>query len=72
MAYSTGLIPERWRPLYQLNPMVGVVDGFRWMIGSGVHLSGGGFAISLIALGLVLITGLYFFRRMEHSFADVV
>jgi len=72
VAYSTGLIPERWRPLYQLNPMAGVVNGFRWMIGSGAHLSASGFLISLTALAVLLTSGLYFFRRMEHSFADVV
>jgi len=72
VAYSTGLIPERWRALYQLNPMVAVVNGFRWMIGSGAHLSASGLAISLIALAVLLTAGLYFFRRMEHSFADVV
>jgi homopolymeric O-antigen transport system permease protein len=72
VAYSTGLIPERWRALYQLNPMAGVVNGFRWMIGSGAHLSASGLTISVTALAVLLTSGLYFFRRMEQSFADVV
>jgi lipopolysaccharide transport system permease protein len=72
VVYSGSLIPERWRPLYWLNPMAGVVDGFRWMIAPAAHTSVTGFAISVLALTVLLITGLYFFRRMERSFADVV
>jgi homopolymeric O-antigen transport system permease protein len=72
VAYSSGLVPARWRPLYALNPMVGVVDGFRWMVAPGAPVAGLGLAVSLGALTLLLTAGLYFFRRMERSFADVV
>jgi lipopolysaccharide transport system permease protein len=72
VVYSSRLIPERWRPLYGLNPMAGVVDGFRWMVSPVAPAPGLGLAVSIAAVGLLLITGLYFFRRVERSFADVV
>ena len=72
VAYSSGLIPERWRPLYALNPMAGVVEGFRWMVGARGAGFETGFAVSTAAVLLLLTGGLYFFRRMEWSFADVV
>jgi len=72
VVYSSGLIPERWRPLYRLNPMVGVVDGFRWMVAPVTHASGGELVISVAAVTILLTAGLCFFRRVERSFADVV
>jgi lipopolysaccharide transport system permease protein len=72
VVYSSGLIPERWRPLYRLNPMVGVVDGFRWMVAPVTHASGGELVISVAAVTILLTVGLCFFRRVERSFADVV
>jgi lipopolysaccharide transport system permease protein len=72
VAYSSGLVPARWRPLYALNPMVGVVDGFRWMVAPGAPVAELGLVVSLGALMLLLTAGLYFFKRMERSFADVV
>jgi lipopolysaccharide transport system permease protein len=72
VAYSSSLVPERWRPLYGLNPMAGVVDGFRWMIAPGAATLGSGFAASIAAVTILLSAGLYFFRRMERTFADVV
>ena len=72
VAYSSSLIPERWRPLYALNPMAGVVEGFRWMVGARGAGFGPGLALSTAAVLLLLTGGLYFFRRMERSFADVV
>ena len=72
VAYSGSLIPERWRPLYGLNPMVGVVDGFRWMIAPSAPFPATELAAGALAVALVLLTGLFVFRRMEQSFADVV
>jgi lipopolysaccharide transport system permease protein len=72
VAYSSSLVPERWRPLYGLNPMAGVVDGFRWMVAPGGSTLGAGLAASIAAVTILLSAGLYFFRRMERTFADVV
>jgi lipopolysaccharide transport system permease protein len=70
--YPSSLVPERWRSVYALNPMVGVVDGFRWaLLGTGTLPTA---AVAASALGalLILITGAFFFRRVEKSFADIV
>jgi lipopolysaccharide transport system permease protein len=72
VAYSSSLIPDRWRLLYGLNPMAGVVDGFRWMVSPTAHAPGSGLAVSIATVGVLLTGGLYFFRRMERTFADVV
>ena len=72
IAYPSSLVPEAWRALYGLNPMVGVVEGFRWALlgqGQGPSLV---LAISVLTVAGVLISGLYYFRRMEDTFADVV
>jgi len=72
VAYSSGLIPERWRPLYGLNPMAGVVDGFRWAIAPNATVAPPTLGPSVLAVAVFLLLGLYFFRRMERSFADVI
>ena len=72
VAYSSSLIPERWRLLSGLNPMAGVVDGFRWMVAPTAHAPGSGLAVSIATVAVLLTGGLYFFRRMERTFADVV
>jgi lipopolysaccharide transport system permease protein len=72
VAYSTSLVPDRWRALYALNPMVAVVDGFRWMVAPDSHFPWWEVTVAVGAIALVLVTGLYFFRRMERIFADVV
>jgi lipopolysaccharide transport system permease protein len=72
IAYPASLVPERWRMLYALNPMVGVVDGFRWaLIGTPDTLHPSAF-ISIGVVGVLLIGGLLYFRRMERTFADEV
>jgi lipopolysaccharide transport system permease protein len=72
IAYPSSLVPVRWRPLFGLNPMAGVVEGFRWsLLGSGEGL-GPMFAVSVLIVLLLLITGLLYFRHMERVFADVV
>ena len=72
VVYSSTLVPERWRPLLGLNPMATVVDGFRWMIAPTASFPVRGLAISITVVAVLLVTGLYFFRRVERSFADVV
>jgi lipopolysaccharide transport system permease protein len=71
VAYSSSLIPEKWRVLYGLNPMTGVVEGFRWaLLGKGEV--GGLLWVSVCIILLLLITGLAYFKRMEATFADVI
>ena len=72
VVYSSSLVPERWRPFFGLNPMAGVVDGFRWMIVSHAPAPSAGIAVSIAAVTVLLTAGLYYFRRVERSFADVV
>ena len=72
VAYPSSLVPEGWRPVYGINPMVGVVEGFRWaLLGSGGGL-GPMFMVSILIVLLLLVTGLLYFRRVERMLADVV
>jgi lipopolysaccharide transport system permease protein len=71
VAYSSSLVPERWRAWYGLNPMAGVVEGFRWAL-LGKEPPASLLAVSAVVVVLLLIGGLYYFRRMEKTFADVV
>jgi len=72
VAYSSSLVPERWRALYGLNPMAGVVEGFRWaLLGTG-QTPGPMLAVSVAVVLLLLVSGAFYFRRMEKTFADVV
>jgi lipopolysaccharide transport system permease protein len=72
IVYPLSMVPERWRDLYSLNPMVGIIDGFRWaLLGKGTpDLFALGVAAVVIVCGLA--GGLVFFRRAERSFADVI
>lgn len=72
VAYPTTLLPERWRALYGLNPMAGVVEGFRWALLGTEGVPGLMLVISALVVMLVLVSGLFYFRRMEKTFADVV
>ena len=72
IAYSSELIPEKWRWLYSLNPMTGVVEGFRWAILGRSNLDPFSLGISAVVVVALLIGGLYYFKRMEASFADVI
>ena len=71
VAYPSSLIPEPWRALYGLNPMAGVVEGFRWaLLGTG-NAPGPLLAVSVLAALTVFVSGMFYFRRMERTFADV-
>ena len=72
IAYPSTIVPERWRALYGLNPMAGVVEGFRWALLGKAEGPGPMLVVSVAAVILLLIGGLYYFRRMERTFADVV
>jgi lipopolysaccharide transport system permease protein len=72
VAYSSSLVPLRWRALYGLNPMAGVVEGFRWSLLGGSEAPGPMLAVSVSMVVLLFIGGLYYFRRMEAEFADVI
>jgi lipopolysaccharide transport system permease protein len=72
IAYPSSLLAEPWRTLYGLNPMVGVVEGFRWALLEVATAPGPVVGVSaLVTLGL-LVSGAYYFRRMEKTFADIV
>lgn len=73
VGFSSSIVPEQWRLLYSINPMVSVIDGFRWAIVGGeskIYLPG--FFLSSTMVVVVLVTGLVHFRRTEKYFADIV
>jgi lipopolysaccharide transport system permease protein len=73
VGFSSNIVPERWRFLYSLNPIVGVIDGFRWAIlGGESTLYLPGFFLSLGLVFFLLVTGVWYFRKMERTFADVI
>jgi lipopolysaccharide transport system permease protein len=72
VAYPTSLVPEAWRPLYALNPMVGVIDAFRWAFVGGGTPPLLTVAVSVTIVAMLLTGGLLYFRRMERTFADVI
>ena len=74
VGFSIDVIPKEWRLVYSLNPMVGVIDGFRWALcrgGTGAFYMPG-FVLSLIVILLFLVLGIWYFRRTEKGFADVI
>lgn len=71
VAYPSSLVPEYWRVFYGLNPMVGVVEGFRWALLGKATNPGPLLAVSLGTVILLFISGLFYFRRVEKNFADV-
>ncbi len=72
IAYPSSLLAEKWRIIYALNPMVGVVDGFRWALLDTETMPGPTLLASSSATLVLLVAGLLYFRRMERTFADVV
>ena len=73
VGFSTNVVPEQWKLLYCLNPMVGVIDGFRWCIlGGKFVLYWPGFALSIGVALLFFLSGIWFFRKTEKMFADYI
>ena len=73
VGFLSSIVPEKYQLIYSLNPMVGVIDGFRWcLLGGKVPPNWTGFWISVVIVTVLLITGAYYFRRMESEFADVI
>ena len=72
IAYPSSLLHEPWRTLYGINPMVGVVEGFRWALLGSSHAPGPFILVSTTAALFILISGAFYFRRMEKNFADLV
>ncbi len=72
IVYASSMVPARFRALYSLNPLVGVVDGFRWAVLGQSAPDWNMLAISSSVVLLLLVTGLYYFRRVEQTFADII
>jgi lipopolysaccharide transport system permease protein len=72
VAYPVSVVPEGWRLLYGLNPMAGVIEGFRWALLGTASPDIGVMAVSLLAVLGLLVGGLLFFHRLEQTFADVI
>jgi lipopolysaccharide transport system permease protein len=72
VTYPSSLVPETWRALYGLNPLAGVIEGFRWALLGTQTAPGPMTAVSALAALLLLLSGAFYFRRMEKTFADVV
>jgi len=72
VVYSSTMIPEQWQMLYSINPMVGVINGFRWALLGAPSPIGMGLLISTIVAIILLASGLVYFRRMERTFADTI
>ncbi len=73
VGFSSSIVPEKWRMLYSLNPMVGVIDGFRWAISGGATaFPRDSLLLSLITTAIVLASGIWYFRKTERTFADVI
>ncbi|MBN1764191.1 MAG: ABC transporter permease [Sedimentisphaerales bacterium] len=73
VGFSSALVPDAWRLIYSLNPMVGVIDGFRWaLLGNQIVLYIPGFILSIVLSMILFISGIWFFRKTERSFADII
>ncbi|MEJ2263536.1 MAG: ABC transporter permease [Anaerolineales bacterium] len=72
VVYSSTEVPDKWRLIYALNPMTGVVEGFRWALLNTESAPGPMVAVSAVIAVVILISGMFYFRRMERTFADMV
>lgn len=73
VGFSSSIVPEQWRLLYSINPMVGVIDGFRWAIlGGASKIYWPGFLLSLVLVAAIFVSGVIYFRKTEKTFVDVI
>jgi lipopolysaccharide transport system permease protein len=73
VGFMSSVVPAEYKTLYALNPMVGVIDGFRWcVLGQSHHLDGMAVIVSIVITTIVLVTGIYRFRKTELTFADII
>jgi lipopolysaccharide transport system permease protein len=73
VGFSSDLVPARWRLLYSLNPVVGIIDGFRWSLMRGqMSLQWPAILLSVVVTILLAAGGIWYFRKMERTFADVI
>jgi lipopolysaccharide transport system permease protein len=73
VGFLSSIVPDQFRLLYSLNPMVGVIDGFRWCLLGGQHsMYWPGLALSVLSVAALAVTGIWYFRRVERTFADVI
>ncbi len=73
VGFSSAAVPEQWRLLYSLNPIVGIIDGFRWCIlGQNSLIYWPGFAVSLVIVAFFCVLGVHYFRAVERTLADLV
>jgi lipopolysaccharide transport system permease protein len=73
VGFLSTVVPAKWHILYSVNPMVGIIDGFRWSILGGVHqLYWPGLSLCIIGVVLLLVSGVWYFRRTERTFADII
>jgi lipopolysaccharide transport system permease protein len=72
VAYPISMVPEKWRLLYSLNPMVGVIEGFRWALLGKEHPDFMAMAVSSAVVFVLLVGGIVYFKRMERTFADII
>ena len=71
VGFSSSVVPEKWRLLYSLNPLVGVIDAFRWAI-TGAPVHGSSVLISVVMIAAMLALGIWYFRKTEKTFADII
>ena len=72
IVYPVSLIPEQWRLLYSLNPMVGVIEGFRWSLLGKAEPDPVMMVVSYLAAFALVLTGIVYFKKLERQFADVI
>jgi lipopolysaccharide transport system permease protein len=73
VGFLSTVVPAKWRLVYSLNPMVGIIDGFRWSILGGEHqLYWPGLSLCIVGVVLLLASGVWYFRRTERTFADII
>ena len=73
VGFSSTIVPEKWRLLYSLNPMAGIIDGFRWsLLGGNPPLNWPALAMCIASTGLLMVSGIWYFRKTERTMADVI